>query len=134
MHRDVGTLVNLIHNYSDKWNFIGLKLGFVQPELNLIYNNPSLFVSAPVSYLNNLLNQWVQWPTKVHPTRPTLRALCEALCSSLVGLGSLAEEVKRELSCSTAVGKGSHVCTLLEAAVMSDHKICMTTNYPVYDG
>ena len=127
--------MNLIHNYSDKWNYIGMGLGFVQPELNQICSNPSLLVSgAPTSFLNNLLNQWVQWPTMDHPTRPTLRALCEALRSSLVGLGSLAEEVKRELSCSTAAGKGSHVCTLFEAAVMSDHKICMTTSYPVYDG
>ena len=98
-HRDVGKLMNLIHNFSDKWNSIGVGLGFIQPELNQIYNNPSLFMSgAPASFLNDLLNQWVQWPTASHPTKPTLRALCEALRSSPVGLGSLAEKVKREMT------------------------------------
>ena len=98
--RDIAKLLILMRNFSDKWNDIGLGLGFVQSELTLISNNPSLFMSAPVSFLRTLLSQWVQWPTKEHPTKPTLKALCEALRGSLVGLGSLAEQVERELKCS----------------------------------
>ena len=103
---DVCTLVDLIHNFSDKWNCIGLRLGFIQPELNKIRAMPLLLSTAPKSYLTELLSQWVQWPTVDHPTKPTLRALCEALCSSSVGLGSLAEMIEREMTCPTA-GKGS---------------------------
>ena len=98
--RDIVALLNLIHNFSDKWNEIGLGLGFIPSELNKIKKNPSLFMSAPVSFLINLLSQWVQWPTVNHPTKPTLTAFCETLRSSLVGLGSLAEKVEKEMICS----------------------------------
>jgi hypothetical protein len=57
----------------------------------------TLLTGAPVSYLQELLSQWVQWPTTDHPNHPTLRALCTALRSSLVGLGSLAKEVEKEM-------------------------------------
>ena len=97
----MATLLNLMHNFSYKWNEIGLGLGFVQSELTLISSNPSLFMSAPASYLRTLLSQWVQWPTKEHPTKPTLKALREALRGSPVGLGRLAEQVERELKCSS---------------------------------
>jgi hypothetical protein len=88
-------------NFSDKWNEIGLGLGFVQPELNQISSNPSLFMHGPASFLRTLLSQWVQWPTKEHPTKPTPKALSEALRGSLVGLGSLAEQVEREFKYSS---------------------------------
>ena len=104
--RDVVALMNLIHNFSDKWNEIGLGLGFAPSELKQISSNPSLFMSAPASFLTELLSQWVRWPTVTHPTKPTLRALCGTLCSSLVGLGNLAEKLQREIECSTT-GKRS---------------------------
>ena len=99
--RDIATLLNLICNFSDKWNEIGMGLGFAPSELKQISSNPTLLMWAPASFLTTLLSQWVQWPTEDHPTKPTLGALCEALRSSLVGLGSLAEQVERELKCST---------------------------------
>ena len=98
--RDIATLLNLMHNFSYKWNEIGLGLGFFQSELTLISSNPLLLISAPASYLCTLLSQWVQWPTKEHSTKPTLEALCEVLRGSLTGLGRLAEQVVRELKCS----------------------------------
>ena len=104
--RDIATLLNLMHNFSDKWNEIGLGLGFVPPELRQISSNPTLIMHAPASFLRMLLEQWVQWPTKDHPTKPTLEALCEALRGSLVGLGRLAEQVERELKCCNT-GKDS---------------------------
>ena len=54
---------------------------------------PSLFNTAPKSYLTELLSQWVQWPTTKHPTKPTLGAFCSTL-RNLVELGSLAEKVE----------------------------------------
>jgi hypothetical protein len=99
--RDIATLLNLMHNFSDKWNEIGLGLGFVPSELKQVSGNPLQLMSAPASFLATLLSQWVQWPTKEHPTKPTLKALCEALRGSLAGLGSLAEQVERELKYSS---------------------------------
>ena len=99
--RDIATLMNLMLNFSYKWHEIGLGLGFVPSELKHISNSPSLLMSAPTSFLYTLLSQWVQWPTKEHPTKPTLEALCEALRGSLAGLGNLAEQVERELKHAT---------------------------------
>ena len=98
--RDIATLLNLMHIFSYKWHEIGLGLGFIQSELTLISSNPLLLISAPASFLRTLLSQWVQWPTKEHPTKPTLKALCEALRGSLAGLGRLAEQIERKLECS----------------------------------
>ena len=102
---DIVALMKLIRSFSNKWHDIGLGLGFPPSELNQISSNPSLFMSAPASFLKELLSQWVQWPTANHPTKPTLRALCETLRSSLVGLGSLANKVEREMK-SLTTGKG----------------------------
>ena len=60
-------------------------------------------MGAPTSFLQELLSQWVQWPTASHPTKPTLEALCGALRSSLVGLGSLADKVNEEMRQSTGM-------------------------------
>ena len=105
--RDIATLLNLMHNFSDKWHEIGLGLGFVPSELRQIRSNPTLIMHAPASFLRMLLEQWVQWPIMDHPTRATLKALCEALRGSLVGLGSLAELIERELKRYSSTGKDS---------------------------
>ena len=100
--KDLVHLMRLLQSYSYKWNLIGLSLGFIQPELTTISRMLALLTGAPVSYLQELLSQWVQWPTADHPSHPTLGALCTALHSSLVGLGSLAEEVEKEMKqCAT---------------------------------
>ena len=102
---EVAKLLELIHTFSYKWDMIGLKIGFTISELENIKSMPSLFMSAPMSYLKELLRRWVQWPTLRHPTRPTLRVLCTSLRSSLVCLGSLADEVEREIT-QAITGKG----------------------------
>ena len=93
--------MNLIHDFSDKWFEIGLGLGFTSPQLKRIASKPLFQAGAPTRYLTELLSQWVQWPTNGHPHKPTLEALCEALRSSLVGLGQLADELEREMKHST---------------------------------
>ena len=95
--KEIITLLELIHTFSSKWDLIGIVLGFAPSELENIKNMPSLFMKAPTSFLTELLSQWVQWPTLSHPTKPTLRALCTSLRSSLVGLGSLADKVEMEM-------------------------------------
>ena len=100
--KDIVTILSLLQKYSSKWNEIGLTLGFIKPELDTIFSMSKLFNGAPASYLQELLSQWVQWPTTDHPKNPTLEALCTALRSSLVGLGSLAEEVEKKMKqCTT---------------------------------
>ena len=87
----------LLQSYSYRWNPIGLNLGFTPHELVQISSMVRLLPGAPGSYLQELLSQWVQWPTTDHPSHSTVRALCTALRSSLVGLDSLAEEVEKEM-------------------------------------
>ena len=100
--KDIVNLVRLLQSYSYKWNPIGLSLGFTPHELCTISSKVTLLTGAPVSYLQELLSQWVQWPTTDHPSDPTVRVLCTALRSSLVGLGSLAEMVEKEMKqCAT---------------------------------
>lgn len=98
---DVFALLNLMRNFSDKWYDIGIGLGFAPSELNQIRSKPSLFMEAPVSFLTQLLSQWVQWPTARNHSKPTVRLLCAALRSSLIGLGALAESVEAEMKPST---------------------------------
>ena len=93
----IANLMKLLQSYSYKWNPIGLNLGFTPHELSTISSMLMLLVGAPVSYLQELLSQWVQWPTNEHPNNPTLEALCAALQSPLVGLGSLAKDVEKEI-------------------------------------
>ena len=95
--RDIVELLKLLQTYSYKWREIGLTLGFLPQELNTIFSMSNLFVGAPVSYLQEILCQWIQWPTANHPNRPTLETLCAVLRSSLVGLGSLADKVEKEM-------------------------------------
>ena len=94
--------MQLLQNHSIKWNEIGLSLGFTLSELNTISGMLKLLTGAPVSYLQELLTQWVQWPTTDHPNHPTPESLCTALRGSLVGLGSLAQNVEKELKRSTS--------------------------------
>ena len=98
--KHVGKLLTLMNDFSYKWEDIGLALGFTFPELKVISGNPLLLNDAPTSYLTELLGQWVQWPTAKHHTDPTLATLYEALRGPLVGLGQLAEKVKREFKMS----------------------------------
>ena len=126
--KDIAALLNLVHNFSNKWNEIGLGLGFTPSELKQISSNPSLFMSAPASFLRELLSQWVQWPTKDHPTKSTLGALCETLRSSIVGLGSLAEEIERELKLMhSTTGKINYkLCLVLDTVIVANacNRVC----------
>lgn len=94
---DIDVLLKLLSNSSDKWNNIGIELGFFLSELKQIRLSQSLLTGAPQSYLKELLQQWLEWPTDSHPDPPTLKALCTALRSSLVGQGCLADELEEKM-------------------------------------
>ena len=95
--KDVYQLLCLLQNHSNKWNTIGLALGFLPSELSTISAMPNLLVGSPQSCLQELLTRWVQWPTDNYSFEPTLEALCKALQSALVGLGSLADRVYQKM-------------------------------------
>ena len=90
-------LLQKMHNHSYMWREIGIALRFTEPELQIIQSTPALLNKAPFSFLEYLMNQWVQWPTDDHESEPTLEKLCTALKSSLVGLGRLAKEIENTL-------------------------------------
>ena len=92
---DIGDLMEILGNYSNKWNEIGMSLGFSPGELDVIKGNPALFNDAPRSYLQRLLKDWVMWPNEAHDTRPTLSSLCNALRGRLARLGALANDVEK---------------------------------------
>ena len=119
--QNITVLMRLMHNFSDKWRTIGMELGFTLAELNQINSKPLLLITAPTSYLTELLSQWVEWPTVNHPTKPTLEALCETLRSSVVGLGSLAEKVEREMKCHM-IGK-ILICSMTAGCLMGGNYI-----------
>ena len=113
--KDVALLLKLIHPYSTKWYAIGLGLGFTESELTQISSKSLLLMTAPTSYLTELLNQWAQWPTGNHPMKPTLQALCMTLRSSLVGLKSLAKKVEMEMKRSSSTGKEWWWCVVVNS-------------------
>ena len=106
--KDVDKLLELIYSatFGSKWELIGLLLGFAPSELENIIE--SMLNSTHTYYRNlkDLLSRWVQWPNKNHPTRPTLRALCTSLRSSIIGLGIKADKVEREMKPQAITGKG----------------------------
>ena len=101
--KDIADLLRLLQCHSHRWNDIGLSLGFLDSELTNIIGIPRLYARGPTGFLQELLSQWVRWPTDSHPTKPTLEELCAALRSSLVGLGSLADKVNEEMRQTTGM-------------------------------
>lgn len=98
---DIPTLLELFHGYNHKWPDIGLGLGFTSPELDQISKTPLLYLSAPTSYMREMLGQFVQWPIESHSTKPTLHLLCSVLRKSTVGLGSHAKKVEDRMKKSS---------------------------------
>lgn len=91
---DLGRLSVLLCDHADKWRLLGCSLGFLHPQLNQIECKPLLLQGAPLSWLEEMLSQWLQWPTDQHPEIPSIEALCSSLKSTLVGLGATAETLR----------------------------------------
>ncbi len=85
---DVTFLMRFLHNYSYKWNDIGLVLGFHYGELKGIEQQ-----SPKSDLLREVLNRWSEWPDEDHSGVPTMEKLRDALRSGTVGLGALANKL-----------------------------------------
>ena len=93
---DVSFLMTRLHHYAYMWRAIGTALNFQFAEMENIRHS---FPTATTSdLLHVLLSQWSQWPTAEHSQDPTLEKLCDALRSSLVGLGAPASELYEDRS------------------------------------
>ena len=54
-------LFEQLQDHASHWRDIGAKLGFKPGELTSIQDNLTLMISAPKSYLNELLAKWLEW-------------------------------------------------------------------------
>ena len=81
-------LLKQLKNQSAKWKVIGLHLGFLNDELNCIEAMPSLYSSAPTSWLSEMLVKWLQWAPndgRGSTSCATLESLKAALCDAELG-------------------------------------------------
>ena len=47
--------------HAARWRDIGGELGFLEGELDIIQSNAILLAQSPISYLREMLSQWLQW-------------------------------------------------------------------------
>ena len=92
--QDVSKIIEKLSPYSNKWEEIGERLGFSSLRLQNIKAMPSLFNSAPSSYLRQMLCEWQQWApgdARGSSSYATLEALVSAV--DRAGLGRTAQEL-----------------------------------------
>ena len=81
-------LLGQLTNYATAWREIGTYLGFTQGQLNNIQANQLLAMNSPVSWLNEMLSQWLQWApgdSRGSTSFATLEALKAALNQARLG-------------------------------------------------
>ena len=54
-------LLRQLKKHSAKWREIGTHLEFLPGELDNIESKPNLSTGAPVSWLGEMLQEWLQW-------------------------------------------------------------------------
>ena len=54
-------LTERLRSYGSHWRLIGTYLGFTNGELDAIEDRTSLFIEAPLSWLREVLSQWLHW-------------------------------------------------------------------------
>ena len=83
--RHLAYLMRQLKDHAAKWRMIGCHLCFSPGQLEIIENTPTLIPTGPVSFLQELLTQWLQ---RGNASLPALKfALNQA------GLGALSHEV-----------------------------------------
>ena len=92
--QDVSKIIEKLSPNSNKWEEIGERIGFSSLRLQNIRDMPSLFNSAPSSYLRQMLCEWQQWApgdARGSSSYATLEALVSAV--DRAGLGRAAQEL-----------------------------------------
>ena len=83
--------MNVLYKYAYMWEEIGTALNFRYNELQSIKNSSR--IASPQQHLNQLLDEWTQWPNSSHHEVPTLKSLCDALRSDALGLTAEANKL-----------------------------------------
>ena len=86
------SLFMLLIQHSASWKEIGIHLGFRPSELDEIQSRPSLYMTAPSSWLSAMLEKWLQWApgdSRASDRFATLKDLQIAVYQA--GLGAIAE-------------------------------------------
>ncbi len=76
--------MRLLRPVAAEWELLGVQVGVAPNELRIIKSKPLLLATAPLSFLQETLYVWLQ---QRPPERswPTVRVLCDALKSELMG-------------------------------------------------
>ena len=80
--------------HASKWRELGVFLGFASGELNNVQANPNLQNTAPKSFLDTMLSEWLQWApgdSQGSTSFATLEDLKAALREA--GLGAAAHDL-----------------------------------------
>ena len=89
--RDLTKITEYVKPHSHKWKEIGQGLGFTADELSNIEARPTLFTTAPYSYLSAMLSDWWQWAPgddRESTNYATLDSLKTALDKARLGRGA----------------------------------------------
>ena len=92
-------ICNVLEDHAAKWRDIGGVLGFSEGELDNIQCNQVLLTqSPPMSFLKQMISQWLQW-VPGDGRGSTDCAMKESLVAALkkVNLGRLAEKIDLQL-------------------------------------
>ena len=71
-----------LKTHAPKWENIAQGLHFRASEIEIIRSMPQLFMGAPVSFLNQMLDEWYQWypgDARESTTYATAGAIIEAV-------------------------------------------------------
>ena len=75
---DLDKLYDIVRNTAPRWKTIGLALGFLQSELEIIEMKPLLIPIGVTAYLQEMLHCWLKWSPPKH-CFPTTESLANAL-------------------------------------------------------
>ena len=92
--KDIPRLLRQLKKHASKWREIGINLEFLPGELANIAARPNLSEGAPISLLEALLEEWIQWAprdSRGSMDFATLELLKTALSDS--GLGAAAHDL-----------------------------------------
>ena len=86
---DLSSIIDKIGIHSNKWEEIGVHLGFKHGDLDSIKGNPISLSTAPGSFLRDMLAEWLQWAPSDghgHSGYATVQALQVALRKAKLGV------------------------------------------------